>query len=342
MKKILLVSDTWTPQVNGVVTTWKNVINHAEKRNIEFEIIHPYMFRNFAWPFYKEIGIPVVSYKTIKKRIERINPDFIHVATEGILGWHTRKFCNSKNIPFTTTYHTKFPEFLKSLYSIPESFTYKIEKIFHSSAANILVNTPTMKKDLTSRGFQNLIEWTRGVDRDIFNPSKDMVLKKELDPSKRKKIIIYVGRVSKEKNLYEFCKISEKKDDYQLVIVGDGPIKEKLEKSFPKIIFVGYKFGEELAKYYSTADCCVFPSISDTFGNTIIESMACGTPVAAFPVNGPVDIIKKSISGYCDSDLIFAIEKSLKCEEQDVIKSVDKYNWDRCVEILLESLKSSK
>ncbi len=338
MKKVLLVSDTWTPQVNGVVTTWKNLISHSKKQGVAFEIIHPFLFKSFAWPFYKEIRLPLVSYKTIENKINNINPDYIHIATEGILGWLARKYCNKEDIPFTTSYHTKFPEFLWSLYKIPKFVTYKAIKKFHSSSSKILVNTPTMKKDLHSKGFNNLIEWTRGIDRNIFKPSFDPTLRKEIDPENNKKIILYVGRISKEKNISSFCKLSNKSNNYKFVIVGDGPIKEKLEKAYPDIIFPGYKFGEELAKYYSIADCCVFPSVNDTFGNTIIESMACGTPVAAFPVNGPADIIKKNESGFFDNDLNLAIEKSLKTNREGVVNSIGKYNWDLCLEIFTNTI----
>ena len=338
MKKVLLVSDTWTPQVNGVVTTWKNLISHSEKQSVAFEIIHPFLFKSFAWPFYKEIRLPLVSYKTIENKINNINPDYIHIATEGILGWLTRKYCKKESIPFTTSYHTKFPEFLWSLYKIPKFVSFKVIKKFHSSSSKILVNTPTMKKDLHSKGFSNLIEWTRGIDRNIFKPSFDPTLRKEIDPENNKKIILYVGRISKEKNISSFCKLSNKSNNYKFVIVGDGPIKGKLEKNYPNIIFPGYKFGEELAKYYSIADCCVFPSVNDTFGNTIIESMACGTPVAAFPVNGPADIIKKNESGFFDDDLNLAIEKSLETNREDVVNSTGKYNWDLCLEIFSNTI----
>jgi len=304
MKKVLLVTDTWAPQVNGVVTTWKNLIINSKKQGIIFEVIHPFLFKSFAWPFYKEIRLPIVSYKTIEKNIDKINPDFIHVATEGILGWHTRKYCLKNNLTFTTSYHTKFPEFLNSLYGIPKRMTFNVIKRFHSTSSNILVNTPTMKKDLSLKGFQNLIEWTRGIDKGLFKPSFSKNLRKEIDPLGNKKIILYVGRVSKEKNINSFCEISNNTNKYQFVIVGDGPLKTKLEKKFPKVIFAGYKFGEELSRYYSTADCCVFPSLNDTFGNTIIESMACGTPVAAYPVNGPVDIIKKQCQVFLTMILI--------------------------------------
>ena len=340
MKKVLLVSDTWTPQVNDVVTTWKNLISHSKRQGVTFVIIHPFLFKSFAWPFYKEIRLPLVSYKTIENKINNINPDYIHIATEGILGWHARKYCNKEGIPFTTSYHTKFPEFLWSLYKIPKFITYKVIKKFHSSSSKILVNTPTMKKDLNSKGFNNLIKWTRGIDRNIFKPSFDLTLRKEIDPENNKKIILYVGRISKEKNISSFCKLSNKSNNYKFVIVGDGPLKTKLEKKFPKVIFAGYKFGEELSRYYSTADCCVFPSLNDTFGNTIIESMACGTPVAAYPVNGPVDIIKKTMSGFFDHDLNLAITEALKCKRENVLKSIEKYNWDICLKIFTNSLVS--
>ena len=342
MKEILLVTDTWTPQVNGVVTTWKNIINYCKNNNINFSVIHPYLFKNISWPFYKEIKLPLVTFKKIENLIEEINPEHIHIATEGILGWHTRKYCNKRKINFTTSYHTKFPEFLKSLYGIPEKITYPIMKKFHSSSIATLVNTPTMKKELESKGFNNLIGWTRGVDRGLFKPNFDKKLRDIIDPGGEKKIILYVGRVSKEKNIKSFCKISKEREDYKLVIVGDGPIKKQLEKDYPKIIFTGFKHGNELVRYYSVADCCVFPSLNDTFGNTILESIACGTPVAAFPINGPIDIINQGVSGYFDSNLSYAIEETLKCSREYTLKTIEKYDWDQCIKILLATLDQTE
>ena len=338
MKKVLLITDTWAPQVNGVVNTWKNILNYSKFNNMMIEVIHPFLFSNFSWPFYKEIRIPIVRYKTIVNMIQQINPDHIHIATEGILGWHARNYCLKNNYLFSTSYHTKFPEFLSSLYGVPKKMTYKVIKTFHNASKSTLVNTPTMKNELTSRGFNNLLEWTRGVDKNVFRPRIDEGIKKIMNPKNKEKIIIYVGRISKEKNLINLCKMTKRLPDYQFVFVGDGPLKNKLSKEHSEILFLGYKFGEELSKYYSIADCSVFPSINDTFGNTILESISCGTPVAAYPVNGPVDIIENKISGFCDENLELAIFESLKCDRQKVVKSIEKYTWQNCFKIFENQL----
>ena len=339
MKKILLVTDTWIPQVNGVVTTWVNLKNLFIDKGYSIEVIHPFDYPTFSAPGYKEVKFPLVRSKIIRQKINNIQPDHIHIATEGILGWISRAYCIKNNLNFTTSYHTRFPEFLDSLYKIPQSLTYKIIKKFHSKSSMILINTPTMIQELSEKGFENLKLWTRGIDRNIFKPRPNLKLRDSIDPTRNKRIILYVGRVSKEKNIETFCDLSEKFDKYRFVIVGDGPIKEKLQKKYTKILFTGYKFGFELAEYYSVADSTVFPCLNDTFGITIIESMACGTPVAAFPVNGPIDIINLGVSGFFHDDIELAIKESLNCKEKLVFESSQKFNWESCFEIFINSIE---
>tara|TARA_Y100000590_G_C15613074_1_gene974624 strand:+ start:185 stop:1213 length:1029 start_codon:yes stop_codon:yes gene_type:complete len=339
MKKILLVTDTWVPQVNGVVTTWVNLKNLFIEKGYSIEVIHPFDYRTLSLPGYKEVKFPIVRAKIIKQKIENIQPDHIHIATEGVLGWIVRSYCLKNNLNFTTSYHTKFPEFLNSLYKIPKSLTYKIIKKFHSKSSMIFINTPTMIRELSQKGFHNLELWNRGIDRNIFKPRVNSKLRNYIDPTQKKKIILYVGRVSKEKNIEKFCDLSQKIDKYRFVIVGDGPIKEKLQKKYSKILFTGYKFGFELAEYYSVADSTVFPSLNDTFGITIIESMACGTPVAAFPVNGPIDIINLGVSGFFHDDIELAIIKSLNCKRELVFESSKKFNWKSSVDIFINAIE---
>tara|TARA_B100001287_G_scaffold24788_1_gene18060 strand:- start:458 stop:1486 length:1029 start_codon:yes stop_codon:yes gene_type:complete len=338
VKKVLLITDTWSPQVNGVVNTWKNLIKISKENNFNIEVIHPFLFFNITWPFYKEIKIPLVRYKTIVNLIKGSDPDYIHIATEGILGWHARNYCVKNNYSFSTSYHTKFPEFLSSLYWIPKALTYSVIRNFHNASESTLVNTSTMKKELGDLNFNNLIEWTRGVDKETFKPTYDKKIRGLMNPENKEKVILYVGRISKEKNLINLCKLSKKNHHHQFVLVGDGPLKKKLSNQFPKIIFPGYKFGNELAKYYSNADCSVFPSKNDTFGNTILESISCGTPVAGYPVNGPMDIIKNNISGYTHKDLSIAISKSLDCDENKIMNSINKFTWDECFKIFKKSI----
>ena len=334
-----MVTDTWIPQVNGVVTTWINLTDLLQDKGYSVDVIHPFDFRTFYLPGYREIKFPLVRPKTIKQRIESIRPDFIHIATEGVLGWIARDYCFNNRLKFTTSYHTKFPEFLNSLYKIPESITYHVIRKFHSKSSKILVNTPTMINELSEKGFENLELWTRGIDKEIFRPRLNSGLRNFLDLSGEKKIILFVGRVSKEKNIEIFCELSNKISHYRFVIVGDGPLRKKLEKKFENILFTGYKFGIELAEFYSVADCTVFPSLQDTFGITIIESMACGTPVAAFPVNGPVDIIKPKISGFFDHDIENAIENAFQCKEESIIESSQRFSWELCADIFINSVE---
>ena len=338
MKKVLLISDTWSPQINGVVNTWKNLIKISKKNDMDIKVIHPFLFFNISWPFYNEIKIPIVRYKTVVNMIKHMKPDYIHIATEGILGWYARNYCIKNNYLFSTSYHTKFPEFLSSLYWVPKALTYSVIRNFHNASESTLVNTPTMKKELISLKFTNLIEWTRGIDKEIFKPTFDKKIRDLMNPNNKEKVILYVGRISKEKNLINLCELSKKNNNYQFVLVGDGPLRKRLTNQFPKIIFPGYKFGKELAKYYSSADCSVFPSKNDTFGNTILESISCGTAVAGYPVNGPVDIIKNDISGYTHEDLSIAIKHSLNCDKNKILNSIDRFNWNECFKIFEASI----
>ncbi len=334
MKKILLVTDTWAPQVNGAVTTWMNLKNLLIEKGYSIEVIHPFDYSTFSVPGYKEVKFPVVRSKIIKQKIKHIQPDHIHIATEGVLGWIARSYCLKNNLNFTTSYHTKFPEFLDSLYKIPKLLTYKLIKRFHSRSSIILVNTPTMIHELSEKGFQNLELWTRGIDRNIFKPRTNEALSNSLDPTRKKKIILYVGRVSKEKNIEVFCDLSDKIDNYRFVIVGDGPIREKLEKNTIRYFLQDIN----LVKNLQNTILLLILLLNDTFGITIIESMACGTPVAAFPVNGPIDIIDLGVSGFFHEDIEVAIKKSLNCKEESVLESSHKFNWESCADIFINSI----
>lgn len=323
--KIVIATDAWEPQVNGVVRTLLKTKEELEKSNINVEIIHPYLFKNIKFPFYKDIAISIPNKKDGKRIEEKlIEADYVHIATEGPLGLKIRNICNKNKYNFSTSYHTHFPEYLKKLYFIPKSITYKYMRWFHSSSSNIMVSTETMKNHLVKNGFKNNISiWPRGVDLNNFKPCSDNIFKD-------RPVLLYVGRVSKEKNIESFLNLNLDFDHYKIV-VGDGPYRNKLQRKYKDVSFVGAKFGSDLAKYYSHSDLLVFPSKTDTFGLVIIESLACGTPVAAYPVMGPKDIITDEKLGSLNEDLKTAVINAMSSKDKDFcIEKAKKYEWSNC------------
>jgi glycosyltransferase involved in cell wall biosynthesis len=260
-----------------------------------------------------------------------VDADYIHIATEGPLGLAARCYLDRKGQRYNTSYHTKFPEFLKELYNIPTSITYWYVRWFHKHSGKVLTTTQTMVDDLRSHGFDgDVIPWTRGVNRDIFKSS----LRGETVAGRP--ILLSVGRVSKEKGLDNFCEL-----DYPgatKIVVGDGPYRVELEQRYPDVIFAGAKFGTSLAEYYANADVFVFTSRTDTFGIVIIESLACGTPVAAYPVPGPIDILDTGITGHMSDNLKDSIDLCLTYSRDRVEHAGQKWTWDNCWEIFKKNL----
>ena len=330
-KKILIITDNVPDQVNGVVTTFKNLEDHAERDGYSVVYINPRQFPNFACPGYPEIRL--CWPHGISKKIKAICPDFIHISTEGPVGLFARWWCERNHIPYNTSYHTKFPEFLNKLYGVPESWTYWYMRWFHRHSERVLVTTESMRVDLDSRGFKNLVVWTRGVDRTVFNSTY------RSDTVAGRPILLNVGRVSREKGLDDFCQL-----DYPgatKIIVGDGPYRAELEQRYPDIIFAGVKSGRSLAQYYAQADVFVFPSRTDTFGVVNIEALACGTPVAAYPVVGPVDIVDSGLTGYLSQDLHWAVQQCLTLDRSSVEDASLRWTWAECWRIFRKNLIES-
>lgn len=329
--KILLVTDAWRPQVNGVVRTLETIQKKLTERGHWVEVIHPdpEVFNTVPCPKYPEVPLAILPYRQVKAKIEEFDPHAIHVATEGPLGWAARNYCVRHSFPFTTAYHTQFPEYLKSLVGMPLGITYKYVKAFHNKAQRTFTNTPGMHDLLTSKGFKNLKMWTRGVDTELFHPSRRKPM-----PHKGP-ILLYVGRVSKEKNLEAFLDL-----DYPgtKVVVGFGPMWQEYRKKYPKVVFTGAKFGTELAQYFASADAFVFPSRTDTFGLVMLEAMAAGTPVAAYPVTGPIDVIKDPKAGCLHENLRTAIDKALLLNREDCRAYAENFSWDKSVEQFLTYL----
>jgi glycosyltransferase involved in cell wall biosynthesis len=325
-KTILIVTDNLPEQINGVVTTYKNIEEHAVRDNYRVVYIDPRRFRYVDCPGYNEVKIAFP--RKVGKILEEINPDHIHIATEGPIGLRVRQYLDKHNYRYNTAYHTKFPEGLRKLFGIPEALTWPVVRWFHKHSGKVLTTTDSMVAELKEHGFDGeLVSWTRGVDRNIFYPG-------ERAPSVNY-IMVCVSRVSKEKNLEDFFNL-----DYpgRKIMVGDGPMLEEYKANYPSVEFVGAKRGQELGDYYRMADVFVFPSRWETFGIVMIEAMACGTPVAAYPVQGPLDVIDEGVTGCMNDELKQAVKDALMLSRNLVYQGSQKWSWQRAWEIFKDNL----
>ena len=326
-KKILIITDNLSDQINGVVTTYKNIEIHAIRDGYDIVYITPRDFSYFSCPGYDEVKI-AFPWK-IGAKIKEICPDHIHIATEGPIGLCARKYLTKHNYRYNTAYHTKFPEGLNKLFGIPENVTWPIVRWFHKHSGKVLTTTDTMVRELQEHGFDGeLVSWTRGVDRNIFRPAE-----KKLNAKFQ---LLCVSRVSKEKNLEDFFRL-----DYpgaEKIMVGDGPMREEYEKAYPNVKFVGFKTGRALAEYYQQADVFVFPSRWETFGIVMIEAMACGTPVAAYPCSGPNDVVDHGMTGWLDENLYDSIHACLSLNRSKVHRGSYKWSWEQAWQIFKENL----
>lgn len=322
MSKILIISDNLSTAVNGVVTTYKNIEKCTTDNGNTVVYLDPSSFIHFSVPKYHEVklGIP---WK-ISKKILEISPDYIHIATEGPIGIATKIWCDRHNIKYSTAYHTKWPEYLKIQYHLPICIGYYFMKVFHKFSTKVLVTSETMKKELEAKGFKNIVVWSRGVDKKEFSPQcrcKNLA---------SKPILLCVSRVSKEKGIDEFCSI---KTTGTKILVGDGPYLKEIKEKYPDVIYPGYKHGKSLEHYYANSDVFVFPSKTDTFGIVMLEAISCGTPIAAYPVTGPLDVVEQGVNGYMDVDLQVSIDKCLQLDRKEVEKSSHKFTWESCTDI---------
>jgi glycosyltransferase involved in cell wall biosynthesis len=325
--RILIATDAWEPQVNGVVTTLKKL----KELSNDIVYVTPDDFKSIPNFIYPEIRIAIPNQKRIELLINLYNPDYIHIATEGPIGWAFRKWCIKNNKKFTTSYHTKFPEFFKAFYNIPTWMTYWIFRKFHNSGNGMFVATKSLETHLKSKGFKNLVAWNRGVDLSQFKPAGRTGKTKT-------NILLYVGRVSKEKNIEAFLELDF--PNYKKIVVGDGPELNKLKQKYPKVMFTGTLQGEKLAHTYSMADCFIFPSKADTFGLVIIEALACGVPVAAYPVTGPIDILNEKV-GCVNDSLSVAVENALLLDRKDCVEHAKKYDWQIVADMFIENIIKS-
>ncbi|MGJ4948273.1 glycosyltransferase family 4 protein [Bradyrhizobium sp. HKCCYLS20291] len=300
--RILIATDAWHPQVNGVVRTLTSLSRAAAGLGYDITFLTPEGFASFGVPTYPGLRLAITRAGEIARRIEAAAPDAIHIATEGTIGWAVRRYCLRNGLPFTTSYTTRFPEYVSVRTGIPDAVGYWVMRRFHDAAAMTMVATNSLKQELATRGFKRLGFWTRGVDTTLFNPDEPAAL------DLPRPIFMSVGRVAIEKNLEAFLSLDLPGSK---VVVGDGPAKAELARRFPTAHFLGEKTGKDLTAHMAAADVFVFPSLTDTFGVVQLESLACGTPVAAFPVTGPLDVIADHPVGAIDWDLRAACLKAL-------------------------------
>ena len=334
--RIMLVTDAWDPQVNGVVRTMKRVITECEQMGHTWDIVSPNGFKTIPLPTYSEIKLAFGAKKVIEERFLEFKPDAVHIATEGPLGWAARAVCLRHKFPYTTAYHTRFPEYIAArFFFLPTWMGYMYVREFHKYSGRVMVATASMRDELAAQRFKNIIPWSRGVDTDLFHPSKRRQDRGPFSGMKQP-IWLNVGRVAVEKNIAAFL---DTPLEGTKVIVGDGPQLEALKEKHKDAHFLGVKQGEELAACFANADCFVFPSLTDTFGLVILEAMAAGTPVAGFNVPGPSDLIPGTGAGAVNDDLAIACREALACSREVSRTYAETYSWRACAEQFINNLE---
>ncbi len=331
MARVLIATDAWHPQVNGVVRTLDATTRTLRGLGHAVEVVEPSAFPGVAVPFYPEVRLALAPPGRLDERVRRFRPDHVHVSTEGPIGLLVRRYCRLRGWQFSTSYHTRFPEYLRELARVPEGVTYRYLRWFHNGSAALMVATPSLEADLTRRGFTApMRRWSRGVDLELFHP------RAKGESPYRRPVLLYVGRVSYEKGVEDFLRL---KTAGTKLVVGDGPARADLERRYPDAVFLGYRNGEALAECYARADLFVFPSKTDTFGVVLIEALASGLPVAAYPATGPVDIITRPELGALDDDLGKAVETALRTGDPAACAVEGRrYTWESCTRQFLANL----
>ena len=328
---ITIVTDAWAPQVNGVVRTLEATRDQLVRLGHKVSMIAPDRYRSLPCPTYPEIRLSVAGARRVGRDIAETLPDAIHLSTEGPLCVAARNWCVARGIPFTTAYHTQFPDYVAARTGMPTRWTWRYIRWFHAAAHAVLVSTPTLRRTLAIHGIAYARLWGRGVDLDQFTPDQPAPAAFANLP---RPIQLYVGRVAVEKNLDAFLATSQPGTK---IIVGDGPALATLRRKYPEALFIGKLHGAALASAYAHADVFVFPSRTDTFGLVMIEAMACGTPVAAFPVPGPIDVVAPG-TGVLDADLDAAIAAALKCDRAVVATHGRRFSWEASARQFLAAL----
>lgn len=341
--RIAIITDAAAPQVNGVVRTLKQLGEELEALGHKAIYITPDLFSTMPMPTYKEIRIALFPARRLKKLLAEHQPDAIHIATEGPLGMAARRYCVRHNLPFTTSFHTRFPEYLKARVGVPLNWTYAWLRHFHKPSKAMMVATPRLADEMHARGFTNTAMWSRGVDTDLFRPDPALHKTETHEAEAHEKeyrnlprpLWLYVGRVAVEKNIDAFLALDLPGSK---LVVGEGPKLEQLKKKHPEATFTGALFGEELAQAYAASDCFVFPSKTDTFGLVLIEALAAGTPVAAYPVQGPLDVIGTAPVGALNEDLRTACLAAIQASREDARTYALNFSWASCTQQFLSHL----
>ena len=317
--RIMIVTDAWAPQTNGVVRTLTHTAAWLGRFGHQVRMLTPRDCHSIACPTYPEIRLSLLPRRAVHHGFDEFAPQALHIATEGPLGLAARRYCLKRALRFTTSYHTQFPQYLRARFPIPIAASYWALHRFHGAAARTMVSTASLRQDLSARGFKNLASWRRGVDTDLFKPGDKQFL------TLPRPIAAYVGRVAVEKNIEAFLSMPW---EGSKIVIGDGPERARLQAQNPRTRFTGFRFGEDLAAHLGAADVMVFPSRTDTFGLVNLEAMACGVPVAAYPVTGPIDVVQDGITGALDEDLGAAARRALSIDPQLCREEALRFGWD--------------
>jgi glycosyltransferase involved in cell wall biosynthesis len=326
--RILVATDAWHPQVNGVVRTLTNMAEAARAFGVEISFLTPLSFRTFAMPSYPDLRLALPYQAKIARLIAEARPDSIHIATEGPIGLLVRRYCRKNQLPFTTSFHTRFPEYISARLPIPEAWIWTALRAFHGPSQAVMAATPALAGELRARGFRNVVLWPRGVDASQFHP-------RAADLGLPRPVFLCVGRVAVEKNLEAFLDLDLPGTK---VIVGDGPARAALTRKYPQAVFLGARQGKELADAYAAADVFVFPSKTDTFGLVLLEALASGLPVAAFPVTGPRDVIGNEPVGALNDDLRMASLTAVTISPQACLAFAARHTWEASARAFVENI----
>ncbi len=326
--RILVATDAWHPQVNGVVRTYERLALELKALGVELSVLAPHEFRNVPCPTYPEIRLALPGLARVARRFASLKPDAVHIATEGPIGWMARRYCRARAIPFTTSFHTRFPEYLAQRFSIPTAWTTAILRRFHNAGRGLMAATPSLARELEAQGFERVLPWTRGVDTELFRPRPERQFGEG-------PVFLYVGRISEEKNIAAFLDLDL---PGRKVVVGGGPQLGELEARYPHALFTGKRTGEDLARSYASADVFVFPSRTDTFGMVLLEAMASGLPIAAFPVTGPTDIVTPGETGVLSENLGNAAIAALGLDRARIRAKAAEFSWEGAARLFLANI----
>jgi len=329
--RILVATDAWHPQVNGVVHTYEHLAHELKGLNIELSVLAPHAFRTVPCPTYPEIRLALPGFSRVAQRFRTERPDAVHIATEGPIGWMARRYCRLHRIPFTTSFHTRFPEYLAQRFAMPTTWTTTILRRFHNAGQGLMLATPSLARELEANGFERVLPWTRGVDTDLFRPRP--VRHFGAGP-----VFLFVGRIAAEKSIATFLELDL---PGRKVVVGGGPQLAELTARYPDVLFTGKRSGEALAECYASADVFVFPSRTDTFGMVLLEAMASGLPVAALPLTGPIDIVTPGETGVLSEDLRSAALAALSLDRNRVRARAAEFSWESAARLFLANITST-